>query len=100
MNSKSPSTSCDSLSSILTKTTSEKLYFQLRETEKNDLITLNNIDANLIEYLNNELVNAGYSPIRRGDHSVANYNLLIENSIDIIARYNRLLVSYNRSQDQ
>lgn len=100
MNSKSPSTSCDSLNSILTKTTNEKLYQQLRGTQHNDLITLNNIDVNLVDYLNNELVNAGYPSIKRDNYSVANYNLLIENSIDIVARYNRLLASYNRSQEQ
>ncbi len=98
MNSKSPSTSCDSLNSILTKTNSDQLYRQLKDTS-HDYINLDNIDVHLVEYLNNEFINSGYQSLQKMGSSRKNYNILFENAIDIISRYNRQLAAFNRSQD-
>ena len=98
MNSKSPSTSCDSLNSILTKTNNDHLYRQLKDTS-HDFINLENIDVNLVDYLNNEFINSGYQSLQKMGSSRKNYNILFENSIDIISRYNRQLAAFNRAQE-
>lgn len=103
MNSKSPSTSYDSLNSMLLRSANESLYRQLKQnTSQNhsDLICLENVDLNLVNYLNNELVNSGYPSIQENESSKIHYNRLFENAIDIISRYNRQLAALNRSQDQ
>lgn len=99
MNSKSPSTSCDSLNSILQKANNENLYRHMKDTS-HDLINIENIDPNLLNYLNNELINSGYQSIQYAGSAKINYNRIFENSIDIISRYNRQLAAFNRSQEQ
>ncbi len=98
MNSKSPSTSCDSLNSILTKANNENLYRQIKDTS-HDFINLENIDVNLVDYLNNEFINSGYQSLQKLGSSRKNYNILFENAIDLISRYNRQLAAFNRAQE-
>lgn len=103
MNSKSSSTSCDSLNSMVLRSANESLYRQLKQNSTqnhSDLITLDNVDMNLVNYLNNELVNLGYPSIQANESSKIHYNRLFENAIDIISRYNRQLAAFNRSQEQ
>ncbi len=95
------STENDSINSILLRSTNESLYRQLKQNmSHNSPISLENVDVNLVNYLNNELVNCGYPCIQANESSKTHYNRLFENAIDMISRYNRQLAAFNRSQEQ
>ena len=62
-------------------------------------VNLDNIELNLVNYLNQEFVDLGFESIY-SDKSNVNYTLLFKNSIELLQRFRRQLSTTDRIQEQ
>lgn len=88
------------LSSILSinSTQIESIQNEISEENTTRFVNLENVNLNLINSLNKDFIDLGYESIL--GQRQTDYNILFKNSLDLIQRYRRQLITIERIQDQ